>query len=73
MPDTDLKSLEKRLATLESKFGSKTSDKPKKIRKKSEYNIFVQKYISGEKKKNSSLSHKELFSAAAKEWTSLKK
>ena len=72
MSEPDFKNLEKRLADLEAKM--KNTKSVKKPRKKSEYNIYVQDYISKEKKKkDNKLSHTELFSEAAKSWTANKK
>jgi hypothetical protein len=71
---SEIKDLEKRLSEVEKKLNDKTKPlKEKKPRKKTEYNIFVQDFISSEKKKNENLSHKELFAKAAKEWSSKKK
>jgi hypothetical protein len=69
---SDLKDLEKRLAELEKKVNTPSEKKEKKTRKPSEYNKFVQDYISSERKKNSTKSHRELFAEAAKAWTSKK-
>jgi len=72
---TDLKDLEKRLTEIEKqmKEGSKKEPKePKKPRKPSEYNKFVQDYISSEKKKESKKTHRELFAEAAKAWSAKK-
>ena len=67
-----MEALAKRVSDLESKMGS-SSKKEKVPRKKSEYNIFVQDFISKEKKKGTTKSHKELFGEAAKAWTNSKK
>ena len=66
--DPDLKSLEKRISALEDQRNSKpVAEKPP--RKASEYNKFMKKYISEEKKKGSTKSHKDLFSDGAKAWS----
>ena len=65
---SEIENLEKRIKLLETKI----DQKPKKQRKKSDYNIFVQDYITTEKKKGSKKTHRELFSSAAKEWSSTK-
>jgi len=65
--DPDLKALEKRISALEDNQNSKPkAEKPP--RKESEYNKFMKKYISEEKKKGSTKSHKDLFSDGAKAW-----
>jgi hypothetical protein len=72
---SDLKEFEKRLQELEKKVNNGSSEKEKKEkkpRKPSEYNKFVQDYISSERKKSSTKSHRELFAEAAKAWTSKK-
>jgi len=66
----EIKKLEKRIADLEKKI-----DSPKKAkvpRKKSDYNIFVQKFIATEKKKNPDKSHQEHFKEAAAAWSAKK-
>jgi hypothetical protein len=70
---TSLTDLEKRLTLLEQQFGKVKPVKPKVPRKPSEYNTFVQTYISSEKKKGTEKSHQELFKEAAKAWSSEKK
>lgn len=78
MAKSELKMLSDRVSELESKTGKSKNIVPqsaseKKPRKPSEYNIFVQEYIASEKKKGNSKKHSELFSEAAKAWTSAKK
>jgi len=73
--DKKLEDLDKRLKSLENKFGSgSTTPKPPKApRKPSEYNSFMKDYIQEQKKKgNSTKSHKELFSDGAKLWSEKK-
>jgi len=69
----DYKSLDKRIKALEDRSGDSKSSKEKKTRPPSEYNIFMKKYITGEKEKGSKKSHAEIFSAGAKAWTQQKK
>ncbi len=57
--------IEERLSKLESQFGKKI------IKKQSDYNVFVKKYIADNKK--DSKNHRELFSEAAKAWSASKK
>jgi hypothetical protein len=71
MSDSELKKLEARIKALETK--NSTPEVVKKSRKKSDYNVFVQDYIAGEKKKGTTKSHRELFGDAAKAWTANKK
>ena len=66
---SELENLEKRVAELESKFGKGKPPNDKKPREPSEYNKFMSTFIETEKKKDSSKTHKELFSEAAKAWT----
>jgi hypothetical protein len=61
---TDLSELDKRLTELESKVNN--PPKPKRTRPKSEYNIFMAKYL--EENKNSKKSHKEKFIEGAEAW-----
>jgi hypothetical protein len=68
-----MEALAKRVSDLESKMGSTQQKKEKVPREKSKYNIFVQDFIAKEKKKGTDKPHKELFSEAAKAWTSSKK
>ena len=68
-----IEDIHSRLEKLETEFGKKKPEKERKPREKSAYNIFVQEYISEQKKKNTTKSHKELFADAAKEWSSKKK
>ena len=70
--EESIKKIDQRVKDLEKLLSSsRQTKKEKKPRKKSEYNIFVQKYIS--KNKDPSKSHKELFSDAAKAWGESKK
>jgi len=70
--EESIKKIDQRVKDLEKLLSSSgQTKKEKKPRKKSEYNIFVQKYIS--KNKDPSKSHKELFSDAAKAWGESKK
>jgi len=64
-----LKSLEERVKLLESKIEKPTETAPKKKRKKSEYNVYVQEFIAKEKKKGTKLTHQELFKEAANSWS----
>ena len=68
-----MEQLEKRVSELEKKLNEKAVKKERKPREKSEYNLFVKKYISDQKKKNSTKTHQELFKEAAGEWSSSKK
>ena len=73
MVKTEIEKLEERIEKLETNFGKKSkSDAEKKPRKQSEYNIFMKDYIESEKKKDSSKTHQELFTAGAKAWTAKK-
>ena len=67
---TDLSSLEKRVKALEDSAG--TTKKEKVPRKESEYNKFMKKFISDEKAKGSTDSHKNLFAKGAKAWSDSK-
>ena len=80
MAKSELEMLSDRVSELESKNGKFGKSKSinittseKKPRKPSEYNIFVQEYIATEKKKGNGKKHSELFSEAAKAWSSAKK
>jgi hypothetical protein len=67
MSDQEYQKLEKRIKVLEEKLG--TSEKTeKKPRKSSAYNDFMKEYISEQKSKGSTKSHKELFTEGAKAW-----
>jgi hypothetical protein len=72
MSDTDFQKLDKRLKAVEDKLGNGTgstgSKEPKAPRKSSEYNIFMGKYISDQKKSGSTKSHRDLFADGAKAW-----
>ena len=69
MADTEYKKLEQRIKDLESKMGS--SKKERKPRKPSEYNEFMKTYMA--KHKDPKKTHADLFSEAAKAWSSNKK
>ena len=79
MAVTTMETLEKRIQALESGFGKagktdkvdKTDKTDKKPRKPSDYNKFMSKYIADNK--SPSKTHPELFSEAAKAWTTSKK
>ena len=60
--------LEKRV----NEMGKVKPVKEKKPREKSEYNIFMKKFIEDEKKKDSTKSHQDLFKAGAKAWSEAK-
>ena len=70
MSDQDYQKLDKRIKALEEKLGSSgNSEKTeKKPRKSSPYNDFMKEYISEQKTKGSTKSHKELFADGAKAW-----
>jgi len=71
MSDQDYQKLDKRIKALEEKLG--TSEKTeKKPRKSSAYNDFMKEYISEQKTKGSTKSHKELFTDGAKAWNTRK-
>jgi hypothetical protein len=59
-----------RLTLLENKFGKKTKETT--VRKPSEYNNFMKKFISEQKIKFPNKQHKELFSEGAKAWSAQK-
>jgi len=69
--NTKISDLEKRLKLVENQLVGKNA--VKKERKPSEYNKFVQDYITKEKKKSTDKNHRELFKEAAKAWSSEKK
>ena len=71
MSDLDYQKLDKRLKVLEKKAGNDT-DIDKKPRKSSDYNVFMKDYISEQKKKGTTKSHKDLFADGAKAWTAQK-
>ena len=75
MSEADFQKLVKRLKAVEDKLGNGTgstgstgSKEPKAPRKSSEYNIFMGKYISDQKKSGSTKSHRDLFADGAKAW-----
>jgi hypothetical protein len=69
MADSDYQKLEKRLKAVEAQLSnSGEAKKPKEPRKSSEYNLFMGKYISEQKKSGSTKSHKDLFADGAKAW-----
>ncbi len=68
---SDYEKFNKRLTDLEDKFkGVKTAESVKKPRKPSEYNIFMKDYFA--KNKDPKKTHRELFTEAAKAWSSKK-
>ena len=74
MSDQEYHKLEKRIKVLEERLGSSgNSEKSeKKPRKSSAYNDFMKEYISEQKTKGSTKSHKELFADGAKAWNTRK-
>jgi hypothetical protein len=73
MSDQDYQKLDKRIKALEEKLGNTTEKSEKKPRKSSPYNDFMKEYISEQKKKGSTKSHKELFTEGAQAWNLTKK
>ena len=72
MSDQDYQKLDKRIKALEEKLA--TSEKSeKKPRKSSAYNDFMKEYISDQKTKGSTKSHRELFTEGAQAWNLTKK
>jgi hypothetical protein len=68
---SDYEKFNKRLTDLEDKLKSSKSVKDvKKPRKPSEYNIFMKDYFA--KNKDPKKTHRELFTEAAKAWSSKK-
>ena len=67
----NIKKLEQRITTLESKIKDQVPSKNKPPRKPSEYNKFMASYFS--KHKDPKKSHKDLFAEAAKAWNTSKK
>jgi len=73
MSEADYQKLEKRLKAVEDKVNSSGHEKePKAPRKSSDYNIFMGKYISDQKKNGSTKPHKELFTDGANAWKHFK-
>ena len=70
---TQIEELADRVRALESSFGKKKTEKEKKPRKPSEYNTFMAKFIPDYKKDHPKASHKDAFTAGAKEWGKQKK
>jgi hypothetical protein len=69
MSDSDYQKLEKRIKAVENQLSNSGEvKKPKEPRKSSEYNLFMGKYISEQKKNGSTKSHKDLFADGAKAW-----
>ena len=66
MSDSDFSKLDKRIKALEDKLNE--TKKEKKPKKSSDYNNFMKEYISEQKSKGSTKSHKELFADGAKAW-----
>ena len=66
MSDKELSQLRERVEKLEKQLEKPTE--PKKPRKKSDYNIFVQEYIKKQREDGSKLQPMQLISEAAKEW-----
>jgi hypothetical protein len=64
MSESDFSKLDKRIKALEEKL----INKEKKPKKSSDYNNFMKEYISEQKSKGSTKSHKELFADGAKAW-----
>jgi len=70
------KDLESRVSELETQlasFGKIKPAKEKKPRKPSEYNIFMGKFMSDDKKKNPDKPHTQRFTDATKAWGENKK
>ena len=65
----DLESLDKRLKVLENATNPKAERVP---RKQSDYNVFMKTYISEQKSKGTTKSHRDLFAEGAKAWTAKK-
>ena len=72
MSDQEYQKLEKRIKVLEERLGSSEKSE-KKPRKSSAYNDFMKEYISEQKTKGSTKSHKELFTEGAQAWNLTKK
>ncbi len=71
MSEKVIKSLEQRVADLESKFDQKVVDKPKRPpRPPSAYNTFMGDYMN--KHKDPKIPHKTLFGDAVKAWNAKK-
>ena len=68
MSDQEYQKLEKRIKVLEERLGNTSEKSEKKPRKSSAYNDFMKEYISEQKTKGSTKSHKELFTDGAKAW-----
>ena len=68
MSDQEYQKLEKRIKVLEERLGNTSEKSEKKPRKNSAYNDFMKEYISEQKTKGSTKSHKELFADGAKAW-----
>ena len=63
--------LEQKFTNLEQKVNAMGKVKPvkdKKPRKPSEYNIFMKKFLTDDKKKNPDRTHAERFTEGAKAW-----
>ena len=71
--EDSISSLDKRLKELEQKVNGNGSSKPPKApRASSKYNDFMKDYITKEKNKGTTKSHKDLFSEGAKAWSEQK-
>ena len=71
MVKTDIELLQDKFTKLEEKLNEMGKVKPvkeKKPRKPSEYNIFMGKYMSDDKKKNPDKPHTQRFTDATKAW-----
>lgn len=69
---SDYEKFNKRLTDLEDKFKGVKTESVKKPRKPSEYNIFMKDYFA-KNSKDSKKTHRELFTEAAKAWSSKNK
>ena len=68
---SDFELLEEKFTNLELKVNAMGKVKPvkdKKPRKPSEYNIFMKKFLSDDKKANPDRKHAERFTEGAKAW-----
>ena len=69
--EDSISSLDKRLKELEQKVNG-SGKAPKAPRVSSKYNDFMKEYITKEKNKGTTKSHKDLFSEGAKAWSEQK-
>ena len=72
MSDKEFSQLRERVDKLEKQLEKSSATEPKKPRKKSDYNIFVQEYIKKQREGGSKLTPMQLISEAAGEWTKKK-